>query len=139
MSHRIHVFVLALVALSAPALLVGCDSSDDSSITTASFMLSSQTVAEGDTASVTVVLDEAASADLVVTYGVAGSADSLDHSLTTLAVPVPAGGSSAVISVPTVNDTDVEGDETLVLSLAALDDVAVGAVAVHTLVITDDD
>lgn len=80
---------------------------------------------------------------LVVKYSVAGTADSgLDYEALSGAVTIPADKKSQTITIAPIQDSSVEGDETVVLSLNAPEAGAIyelGAVTSATVEIQDDD
>ena len=80
------------------------------------------------------------SGDLTVNYTISGTADTADYSETLSgSVTILDGQTSAVIDITPVDDSDVEGDETLQLTLAAGSGYAIGSPSNATLTITDND
>ncbi len=80
------------------------------------------------------------SGDLTVHYTVGGTAGSGDYTPTlTGSVVIPDGQSSVVVTVTPVDDQEVEGPETLILTLAKDDAYARGAVISGTVTIGDND
>jgi hypothetical protein len=67
--------------------------------------------------SFTVRLDRAAVTDVIVTYSVAGTASSGDFAALSGTVTIPAGQTMASIVVTPIDDTVVEGTETVLLAL----------------------
>ena len=119
---------------------VGCGSEPPS----VSFETATQTVGEGEaTATVTITLDRTWPIDITVPVSVAGTATEGDAEDFTLdvsgSVTIPAENTTATITVTINDDTAVEGDETVVLTLGAPDVGTLGAVTQHTLTITDND
>ncbi|MHC4716283.1 MAG: Calx-beta domain-containing protein, partial [Planctomycetota bacterium] len=95
---------------------------------------------EGPDAGQFTVTRDQTSGDLDVNYTVSGSAGAGDY-VETLSgtVTIPDGQSSAVITVTPVDDADVEGPETLTLTLAADAAYTIGAPSSDTVNIADND
>ena len=109
---------------------------------TVAFALPSQGVAEAaGFAAITVSLSGEHAQDVTVTYGATGSAaDPADYSdLDAGSVLIPAGSLSAQIDLSIVSDAIAEGNEDIVLTLAAPANAGLGATTVHTVTILDDD
>jgi YVTN family beta-propeller protein/parallel beta-helix repeat protein len=88
----------------------------------------------------TVTRSGSTAADLTVQYTVGGSATpTSDYAALSGSVTILAGSSTATITVTPVDDTDAEGDETVVATLGADAAYAVGAPASATVTITSDD
>ena len=103
-----------------------------------SFASASQSVAEGSGAhDVEVRLNKAPASDLTVSYTVGGTATpGADFTIANSGtVTVPAGATTATIPVTIVDDGVDDGDETVVLTLAAGGDYGVGRADTHTLYI----
>ncbi|HET6426983.1 MAG TPA: Calx-beta domain-containing protein, partial [Phycisphaerae bacterium] len=78
--------------------------------------------------------------DLTVSYSVAGTASVGDYSETLSgSVVIPDGQASATITITPVDDGDVEGDETVTLTLAAGSGYTVGSPSSDTVTIADND
>jgi len=87
----------------------------------------------------TVVLSAATGVDVVVTTTEVGKAKlDVDYSYTP-EVTIPAGETSATLSIDVTNDTADEDDETAIIILSAASGADIGAQAKFTLTITDDD
>ena len=115
--------------------IVDDDVGDDPRV---SFASASQSVAEGSGAhDVEVRLNKAPTSDLTVSYTVGGTATpGADFTITNSGtVTVPAGAKTATIPVTIVDDGVDDGDETVVLTLAAGGDYGVGRADTHTLYI----
>ena len=91
----------------------------------------------------TVNLSQSVGTDTVVSYSVAGTATSgTDYTALTGTVTITAGATSATIAVPVLDDTDVEGTETVIVTLDSVagdPSVELGGVTTATVDITDDD
>jgi PKD repeat protein len=80
------------------------------------------------------------SAALSVKYAIAGTAKSgIDYKSLTNTVTIPIGASSAAIKVTPINDTEFEGDETVVLTLSANAAYTVGSPNSAVVTIADND
>ncbi len=80
---------------------------------------------------------------LTVFYSIATGAgqasNTADYSTLSGSVIIPAGASTAAIDIIPVNDTDIEGDETVTLSLTSDAAYTVGVANTDTVTIADDD
>jgi hypothetical protein len=105
------------------------------------FAAAAQSVSEAvGNATVTVSLDKASGADVVVPFTVSGTATNpADHGLAAGSVTIAAGTLSKAITVPIVNDAVVENDETIILTMGTPTGATAGTTKVHTLTITDND
>lgn len=76
-----------------------------------------------------------------VNYVVTGTAvgSGTDYTLANGTVTIPAGQTSTSIALTVVNDTTDELDETVIITLSSPVDATLGATAVHTYTIQDDD
>ena len=106
-----------------------------------SFAQAASTVGEGgSSADVTINLSPTPVSAITVGYTVGGTAGSSDFSIgSSGSLSVTNGASTATIQVTISEDTDYEGDETVVLTLASGSGYSVGGTAVHTLTITEND
>ena len=129
--------------LGAPATAV-LTLNDNDQGGTIRFGAATYTVAEGGTASLTVLrsganLASAVTVDYTVTGGSALGGGT-DYTLMAGTLSFTAGLTSRTIAVPTVNDSLVEGPETVVVTLSnPTGGAALGAPAVTTLTIADND
>ena len=105
------------------------------------FAASASRAGEGaGTHDVTVHLSPAPDTTLAVPYTVTGTAVSgTDYTALSGTLTVPASATTATVPVAIVDDTAREGDETVVLTLAAGTTHTVGARDTHTLTIADND
>ena len=109
---------------------------------TVSFASASQSAGEGSgTRNVGVTLDKAPTTDITVKYTVGGTAAAgSDFTIASSGtVTVLAGATTATIPVTIVDDSVGEGDETVVLTLAAPDGYRVVSPGTHTLTIVDNE
>ena len=82
----------------------------------------------------------ATTAALTVNYTVGGTATAgSDYAALTGSVQIPAGAATATVTVTPINDTAVEPDETVVVTLSASAAYTVGAAASATVTIQSDD
>lgn len=91
-----------------------------------------------------VSLEEAVDADTTITYTVAGTAtNGADYTALTGSVVVPAGSSSAPILIDVIDDLDIEGDETVEITLTGVttgdNNVVIGASDQASIDLTSDD
>ncbi|MHC4717012.1 MAG: Calx-beta domain-containing protein, partial [Planctomycetota bacterium] len=81
-----------------------------------------------------------ASGDLVVNYSISGSASAADYSETLSGqVTIPDGQTSVDITVTPVDEADVEGDETVALTLTSGTGYSIGSPSSDTVTIADND
>jgi hypothetical protein len=116
---------------------------------TVSFSLASSSVVEGDAGTTTRLIDvelsHASNLPISVVATVSGSATNMtDYTVTgsiagAITLNFAAGQTSQQIEVLINGDTDVEPDETLILTLSAPTNASLGAQPLHTLTIEDDD
>lgn len=103
----------------------------------------SQSVNESTaTVTATINLSAASGQSVQVPFTLSGTATggSVDYLATTSSpVTIPAGSTSATISFSIINDTSVESDETIIVSLGAPTNASLGASTTHTITIVDDD
>lgn len=96
--------------------------------------------AEGTNLSFGVRLDRAAVEDVVVDYAVTGgTATASDWLAPPGQVTIPAGNAAATIEISTVQDTIVEDDETLTVTLTSVSGADLGSAVAAEGVIIDDD
>ncbi|MHB8882716.1 MAG: choice-of-anchor Q domain-containing protein [Thermodesulfovibrionales bacterium] len=102
---------------------------------------SQSTAGESGTASITLQLSRQSSNAVTVPFSVTGSATGggLDYSITPSPVTIPAGSTTAIITVTVAPDSAVEADETVVLEMGSPSNALTGQITTHTLTITDDD
>ncbi len=102
----------------------------------------SQTASEG-TASVTVAarLSVASTLAVSVPVTISGTASSggIDFNFATATLTIPAGVTSQTATINLVNDSIFEGNETVILTMGTPTNANLGAVAAHTLTITDNE
>ena len=88
----------------------------------------------------TVTRTDATTSALTVYYTVGGTATSgSDYNALSGSVTIPAGSSSATITVSPINDTVVESDETVIVTLSNNAAYTVGSPSSATITITSDD
>ena len=118
-------------------------SDDDSAIV--SISVSDAAAGEpSDDGQFTVSIDKAADSDTVITYVVTGDADGGDdYDALTGTVTISAGETSATIDVNVINDTILEDNETVTVTLDEItsgdDDLAIGTAKAASITITDSD
>jgi len=86
---------------------------------------------------ITFYLSQAAAADVTVTYTLseASTASSADYTLSSGTISIPAGSISATLNIPITNDTLVEPEEELQLSLSNAQNAALGRTSVSAFII----
>lgn len=95
--------------------------------------------AEGQPHDVTVVIDQPSSLQVTVNYTVSGSAQNgADFSLADSTLTIPPGQTSGTITIPVVDDVEVEGDETISIILSNPQGAAFGT-SVYTYMLRDND
>ena len=107
----------------------------------ASFAAASSTAEEGaGLHDIRIDLSPPPASGITIGYGVGGSAAAgSDYTSLSGSVTVPAGTSSVSIPVTITDDSEVEGSETVVLTLTGGTGYTVGSAGGHTLTITDND
>ena len=114
----------------------------DDDVTEVSFAAAASSAAEGSgTRTVRVNLSPAPATALTLNYTVSGTATSgTDYTSIGTSVSVPSGSSFINISVPILNDSADEVDETVIITLGPGSHYTINSAAnVHTLTITDND
>ncbi|MBL8828254.1 MAG: VCBS repeat-containing protein, partial [Planctomycetaceae bacterium] len=116
---------------------------DDDSPPVANVTTTAQSVGENaGTATVVVQLSFVAGATVTIPFSVtAGNATGggTDYALAASPVTIPAGASTAAITITINNDLIVESNETLTISLGTPSGATLGATTSHTLTIVDND
>ncbi|MEM6729908.1 MAG: Calx-beta domain-containing protein, partial [Myxococcota bacterium] len=104
------------------------------------FESSTLTVEEDSTESVVLnLIVENSSSAFSLPYSVGGTASTSDHDLANGVLRVDAGATLATLSFDIVNDAEIEGDETVVVTLGSVSGITVGSPSVKTVTIADDD
>ena len=131
-------FVLVLLILG---LLDGVATRANAQTPKAFFLSASQTWDEGSgTRNVSVWLNMSPATDLTLSYTVGGTATAgSDYAALSGTVTVPKGVSQVYIPVAVVDDSVLEVDETVVLTLIGGTDYKVGGLVKHRLTITDNE
>lgn len=87
-----------------------------------------------------VTLISVSAVEVSVPFTIAGTATpGVDFTAPASPVVIPAGSTTATITVPILDDGDMEGDETVVLTLGAATGATTDTPDVHTLTIQDDE
>lgn len=105
--------------------------------------LSDASESGGDIGQFIVSLTEAAATETVITYTVGGSAlADADYVALTGSVTIPAGSLSATIDITAIDDSYLEGDETVLISLdtvtAGDEDIVLGSTTTAIVTLKDD-
>jgi hypothetical protein len=109
---------------------------------TVNFALSSSSVLEGGVATVTAQLSEPTTLAVTVPFSLVAPTTATaaqDFNLTASPLTIPAGQTSASITVSTVNELIVEDDETVTIRIGTPINAVRGSPFTHTVTITDDD
>lgn len=126
-----------VATLSTGASAVGTITDDDPA---PAVSLTDAVVVEGSTASVTVTLSNPSSTDITVGYATAtGSATSADFTAATGTIIIPAGSTTATITVATTPDPTAEPDEQFTLSVTSTTSNATTGDSTASTTILDDD
>lgn len=117
---------------------------DDDPTPSVFFTTSSQFSAdESGTLTITLQLSAATSFDVTIPFTVNGSSTAtgggVDYTISTSPIIIPAGNTSADITITIVTDTDIEGDETVIVDMGSPTNAIQGETITHTATITDDD
>ncbi|NJD56330.1 MAG: hypothetical protein FIA94_07995, partial [Nitrospirae bacterium] len=116
---------------------------DDDPAPTVIFTTSSQaTAGEDGTATITAQLSAASGKDVTVPFTVNGSSTAtgggFDYSMSASPVTIPAGSTTADITVSITSDNLDEDHETVIVDMGAPTNATQGAITTHALTITDD-
>jgi alpha-tubulin suppressor-like RCC1 family protein len=145
--------ILTLNNISGGGVTVGATNPytltiNDNDTPTVGFTLATSSAAESvGTKTVGVTLSKAADSNVVVSVTYAGTATGGTDYTQSASVTITAGQTTANISLPVIDDTDGESDETVILTLASITSTNAsganatidGAANTHTLTITDND
>ena len=106
-----------------------------------SFSSTSAGVAEGTSPmTISAILDTVSATDVTVHYTMTGTATmGTDYTAPSGVVTIPAGQISTLISVPIINDTMKEPNETIVMTMYNPTNATIGATPTFTYTIQDDD
>jgi hypothetical protein len=107
---------------------------------TITFSATSQTLSENvGLASFSLLVSEASGLPITVTLSLTGTAEADDYTLTAGQIVIPPDTISATVPFTIVDDLIDELDETLILTLSAPQNAALGAIETQTITIVDDD
>jgi len=116
---------------------------DDDAAPNLSFTAASQAIAENTgNATVTIQLSAASAKAVSIPFSVSGTASGsgTDYTLTPASPLIfDAGTTSRTISIAVNNDTLIEGDETIVITIGTPENATIGTIGTHTVTITDND
>ena len=129
--------------ISLGTTLVDTVTISDNDTATVSIAKTSDASEPGSNGLFTVTLSNASSTDTVVNFGVSGTAVSgTDFTALSGTVTILAGATTATISVPVIDDSLVEGDETVIVTLTGVSgdpQISLGTTLVDTVTISDND
>ncbi len=100
-----------------------------------SFTASTQPGLEGDVLTITVQLSAASNQIVTVPFALSGTANGADYSITPSPITIPAGSTSATITVNLIDDGVTEPSETVVVTIGSPTNAIVGSTKVHTITI----
>ncbi|MEZ4818773.1 MAG: Calx-beta domain-containing protein [Bdellovibrionota bacterium] len=103
---------------------------------------SQSSVGESGTLTVTAQIAAAYAHDVTVPFSIDGAStasDPADYSITASPIVITSGNTSANITITIASDTDIEGDETVIINMGSPTNATAGPTNVHTATITDDD
>ena len=107
------------------------------------FTSAAQTVAEDSgTATITAQLDSTIASDVTVPYTISGTASQgagSDYTITASPITIPAGSTTANITITINDDLDVEASETVIVTMGTPTNATKGSPDEHTATITDND
>ncbi len=114
---------------------------DDETTPTVTLSRSSATIAEnGGTAAVIATLSNLSTQDVTVNLSFSGTAtNNVDYSRSATSITVPAGATSASLSVTAINDATFEEGETIVVEVSSVTNGTENGTQQVTLTITDDE
>ncbi|MDB5391628.1 MAG: hypothetical protein JWM11_7274 [Planctomycetaceae bacterium] len=114
---------------------------DSEVVPVVNFETTDQIVSEGiGSVNVVVKLSDVAVQDVTIPFSVTGTAtDPADFTISASPLVIPAGQSSGIITINVVNDSLVEDDETMVVTLGTPTNAVLDVSSVDTLTIRDND
>jgi hypothetical protein len=116
---------------------------DDDNPPTVQFTAASQSGAEnGGTQTITAQLSAASSKTVSIPFTLGGTATQgagNDYTITASPITIPAGSTTATITITPINDSDYENDETVIVTIGTPTNATASGVTVHTATITNDD
>ena len=114
---------------------------DDDNLPTLQFTNASLSGLESVTnVNIPINLSESTGTSTTVDYSISGTASgSLDYTLANGTLTIPKGETNTNISLPIINDTLKEGDETVIITLSNVVGAILGTNSIFTYTITDDD
>jgi unsaturated chondroitin disaccharide hydrolase len=114
---------------------------DSNQSVTANFALSTQTVSEaGGTVTISIQLSNPSTLAVTLPFTVSGTASNpVDYTITPSPVVIPAGETTGSITIQLVNDSLLETDENLIITLGTPTHAKLGSDSTSTLLITDDE
>ncbi|MDH5718046.1 MAG: T9SS type A sorting domain-containing protein, partial [Spirochaetia bacterium] len=116
---------------------------DDDAQPTVDFTLAAQSsFDETGTMTITAQLSAASALDVTIPFAIDASSTAInpdDYTITASPIVIPAGSLTADITITIVNDFIDEANETVIVNMGTPANAISGAVATHTVTITDDD
>ncbi|RZT93138.1 hypothetical protein EV201_2290 [Ancylomarina subtilis] len=101
---------------------------------------SSSSISEGGgSTTITATIASVQLVDVLINLGFSGSASGSDYSISNSQIIIPAGSLTASVTLSTVNDTDIEGDENLTVDISSVvNGVESGTQQVNIIIVDDD-
>ncbi|MCB2181051.1 MAG: right-handed parallel beta-helix repeat-containing protein [Desulfobulbaceae bacterium] len=117
---------------------------DDDAAPSVTFTSASQATAdESGIATITAELSAVSGRDVTMPFIVNGTSTAdgggTDYSISSSPLTITAGNTSADITVTIATDSDIEGDETVIVNMGTPSNATQGVTTTHTVTITDDD
>jgi hypothetical protein len=111
------------------------------SVPSVSFTSASQSsAAESGTMTITAQLSASSSSTVTVPYNISGSASNgTDFTITPSPITIPAGSTTADITISIIDDAISDGNETVIVTMGTPTNATIGAVGTHIATITDDE
>jgi len=107
---------------------------------TVQWTAASQSGAETGTMAVTAQLSATSAVDVTVPFTVTGTAtNGTDYTITPTPITIPAGSTTAAVTITLTEETIYESDETVIVTMGSPTNANIGATTVHTATITNDD
>jgi LPXTG-site transpeptidase (sortase) family protein len=129
--------------VGTPSSATGTITNDDATVVdpVATITVSPASVVENGATSLvyTVTLDKAALVDTTINLGTTGTATGADYTGTVTSVIIPAGNTTATVTIDPTPDTTIEPDETVIITINSGTGYSVGTPSSATGTITNDD
>jgi hypothetical protein len=119
---------------AAPGATTGHTLTIAAQVPTVSFTAATQTVSEGTVATITAQLSEPSTQPVTVPFTVGGTATTpADYTISASPLTIPAGSTTATVTVTAATDGVAEPDESVIVTLGTPTNATLGATTVHTV------